>query len=178
MAEKRIAPGEFANVGRVVAVVVRDNPLRLRIDVPEADVGGIVEGRQVELSVAAFPGKTFPAVIKRIGASLKTQSRTLPIEAEVPNADGKLRPGFFARARIALGGEDAETLLLPKAAIGTTGGSSRVFVRSQTHVVERLVTVGREIDGLVEIKGAVAAGDEVAIDNVAELNDASEIAPR
>lgn len=176
--ERRIAPGEFAQVGRVVVVLVSDNPLRLRIDVPEADVGGIAEGRAVELTVAAHPNKTFRAVIKRIGASLKTQSRTLPIEAEVPNGDGQLRPGFFARARIALEGDATDSLLVPKSAIGTSGGSSRVFVHSQNHVVERLVTPGREVDGLVEIRGPVTATDEVAVDNVGDLNDAAEVAAR
>lgn len=176
--EKRIAPGEYAQPGRVVAVLVRDNPLRLRIDVPEADVGGVAEGRAVELKVAAHPGRTFQGVIKRIGASVKVQSRTLPVEAEVPNDQGILRPGFFATARVALAGEATDALVVPKAAIGTSGSSSRVFVRSGNRVAERLVTVGRDVGELVEVRGAIKEGDEVAVDAIAELSDSAEIAAR
>ena len=173
--EKRIAPGEFANVGRVVAVVVRDNPLRLRIDVPESDVAGVSEGQPVELTVAAYPGKTFKGVVKRVGASVKVQSRTLPIEAEVPNGDGVLRPGFFAKARVALAGEPQDSLLVPKAALGEAAGSARVFVKTGTRVSERLVTVGREVDGLVEVRGNLGPSDEVAVDDLAALSDAAEV---
>jgi RND family efflux transporter MFP subunit len=176
--EKRVSPGEFANTGRVVAVLVDDNPLRFRFDVPEADVGGIEVGRPVELSVAAHPGKIFKAEVKRVGASINAKNRTLPVEAEIANDDGKLRAGFFAKARIALEGEATESLLVPKAAVGQTGSSARVFVRSGTRVSERLVTLGREVDGMVEVRGQLAATDEVAIEAVDQLSDGAAVAPR
>jgi len=173
--ERRISAGEYASPGRVVVVVVRDNPLRLRIDVPEVDAGSVTMDSPVDLAVAAFPGKIFHGTIKRIGASLKVQSRALPVEAEVSNDEGKLRPGFFARAYIALGGDPAETLLVPKTAIGTSGSSSRVFVKSSDKVVERLVVTGREIDGLVEVKGPLEATDVVAIEGVDTLTDGASV---
>lgn len=177
VAEKRIAPGEYAQPGRVVVVVVRDNPLRLRVDVPETDVGAIVIGHEVEISVSAFPGRTFRGTLKRIGASMKVQSRSLPVEAEVPNEKGELRPGFFARASIALTEGATDALLVPRAAIGQSGSSARVFVRAGDRVVERLVATGREFDGLVEIRSAaLKAGDEVAITAVGDLTDGAAVA--
>ncbi|WP_437939901.1 efflux RND transporter periplasmic adaptor subunit [Sorangium sp. So ce341] len=176
VAEKRISVGEFASPGRVVAVVVRDNPLRLRIDVPEADIASIEIGKPVRISVAAFPDRTFPGVVKRIGASLKASSRTLPVEAEFDNSEGKLRPGLFAQGQLALTGESKTALLVPEAAVGTSGTSARVFVRSGDRVTERLVKTGRKVDGLVEVIGPVADGEEVAIDKVSELADGIEIA--
>jgi RND family efflux transporter MFP subunit len=177
VAERRITAGEFAQVGRVVVVLVRDNPLRLRIDVPEADAGKVNEGKDVSLTVAAFPGKIFHGAVKRIGASVKAQSRTLPVEAEVQNQDGALKPGFFARAEIALGGAEEKALLVPRAAIGTSGTASRVFVRAGGRVVERIVTLGRESDGLVEIRGTLSPTDEVAVENVDKLSDGAEVKP-
>lgn len=175
VAERRITAGEYAQAGRVVAVVVRDRPLRLRLDIPEVDAGKVVLDERVTLSVAAFPGRVFTGTVKRIGASLKTQSRALPIEVEVANAEGELKPGFFARAEIDLGGSQVRALLVPRAAIGTSGSASRVFVRAGNRVVERIVGVGREIDGLVEIRGAVGTNDEVAIEGVDKLADGAEI---
>jgi len=177
VAERRITAGEYAQVGKVVAVVVRDNPLRFRIDVPEVDSGKIAEGKDVILTVAAYPGKVFHGTVKRIGASVKAQSRTLPIEAEVSNNEGQLKPGSFARAEIALGGADEKTLFAPRAAIGNTGSASRIFVRAGTRVVERIVTLGRESEGLVEVRGTLGASDEIAIDNVDKLSDGAEVKP-
>ncbi len=173
--ERRISPGEYAAPGRVVVVLVRDNPLRLRVDVPEVDAGSVKVDSPVEVSVAAFPGHLFKGTVKRVGASLKVQSRTLPIEAEVPNDEGKLKPGYFARAYISLGGEPQDALLVPKAAITESGASSRVFVKSGENVVERLVVTGREIDGLVEIKGPLSPTDKVAVEGVAELSDGAAV---
>jgi RND family efflux transporter MFP subunit len=175
VAERRISAGEFAQMGRVVAVVVRDNPLRFRVDIPESDSGKMAEGKDVTITVAAYPGRVFHGKVKRIGASMKAQSRALPIEIEVPNDEGSLKPGSFARAQIALGAGDAPALLVPKSAIGTSGSASRVFVRVGNRVSERIVAVGREIEGLTEIRGTLTAADEIAVDAVDKLSDGAEV---
>ena len=175
VAERRISAGEYAQTGRVVVVVVRDNPLRLRLDVPEADAGRVAIGQDVLVTVASAPGRPFHGVVKRVGASVNQRSRALPVEAEVPNDDSRLKPGFFARGEILVSGGEVTALLVRRAAIGTTGTTSRVFVRAGGRVVERLVTVGREVDGLVEIRGTIASGDEVAVESVDKLADGAEI---
>lgn len=177
VAERKINVGEYANTGRSLVTVVQDDPLRLRLDVPESDLPRVGVGSRVVISVAAYPGRTFEGVVKRIGASVRAQSRTLPVEAEVPNDDGALRPGFFARARIDVGGGDVPALLVPATAVGTTGTTSRVFVRAGTHVVERLVTVGRRVGELVEVQGLLVVGDEVAISEIDKLSDGADVTP-
>lgn len=175
VAERRISAGEFAQMGRVVAVVVRDNPLRFRVDIPESDSGKVAEGKDVTITVASFPGRVFHGKVKRIGASMKAQSRALPIEIEVPNDEGSLKPGSFARAQISLGAGDAPALFVPRSAIGTSGSASRVFVRVGNRVSERIVSIGREVDGLTEVKGTLAATDEIAVDAVDKLSDGAEV---
>jgi RND family efflux transporter MFP subunit len=177
VAERRITAGEFAPMGRVVAVVVRDDILRLKLDIAEADASKVAPGQDVIISVAAYPGRVFHGKIKRVGASLRAQSRSLPVEAEVKNDTLELKPGFFAKAQISLGGAEAPALLIPKSAIGTTGTASRVFVRSGNRVVERIVTIGREVDGLIEVRGVLTAADEIAIDEVDKLSDGAEVRP-
>lgn len=175
VSERRITPGEYCQVGKVVVVVVQQDPLRLRLDIPEADAGQVAEGRDVSLSVAAYPGRVFHGKVARIGAAIKTQTRSLPLEAEVPNPDGALKPGSFARAQIALGGSERRAIVVPRAAVGTTGSASRVFVRAGARVIERIVNIGREVDGNVEIRGTLTAADEVAVTEVDKLSDGAEI---
>ncbi len=177
--ERRISPGEFAGPGRAVVVVVSVDPMRLRFDVPEADVGLVHEGSNVELRVAAFEDRAFSGKVARIGASLSPASRTLPVEADVPNPEGLLRPGFFARVSLALPGKTEKTLWLPEKAVATSGGTTRVYVRSADHVVEKLVVVVRKNEGNVEVRGQLDAGAEVAVSNVESLSDGAlvKIAP-
>jgi RND family efflux transporter MFP subunit len=175
--ERRISAGEFAAMGRVVAVVVRDDVLRFRFDIPEDQSALLAAGAPVRLEVGAFPGEVFQGSIKRIGQSVRIATRTLPVEAEVSNSDLRLRPGFFARASVELGGDPVDALYVPKAALGSAGSSQRVFVRQGDKVVERLVTTGAADGDLIEIRGTIAATDEIAISAVAELTDGARIAP-
>ena len=112
--------------------------------------------------------------VKRLGASLSQLSRTLPVEAEVPNNDGRLRPGLFARARIVVPGATTPAVLVPEAAVGTTGSSSRVFVKNGSKVVEKLVKTGRRDGALVEVSGIAETG-EVVVTNVDKLVDAADV---
>jgi multidrug efflux pump subunit AcrA (membrane-fusion protein) len=133
----------------------------------------------VELTVAAHPNKVFKAEIKRVSASINARNRTLPVEAEIANPSGELKAGFFAKARIALEGEPTEALLVPRAAIGVTGNASRVFVKVADRVAERLVTLGREVDGMVEVRGGqLTATDEVATEALDQLSDGAQVAAR
>ena len=176
VAERRVSAGEFAPIGKVVAVVVADDPLRLKLDVAEEDIGKVAVGKAVEVEVAAYPGAVFKGVVSRVGASLKAQSRTLPIEATLANTDGKLKPGLFARARVAVPNVTEKGVFVPMSAVGTTGSSSRVFVRKGAKVEERLVKVGLRVDDRVAVTG-LAADEEVATTNLGELRDGADVSP-
>ncbi|RYE81406.1 MAG: efflux RND transporter periplasmic adaptor subunit [Myxococcales bacterium] len=178
VAERRISIGEYVTPGKVVAVVVSDNPMRLRIDVAEADLGKIQIGSPVQVAVVAFPNRSFEGAIKRIGASIRAQSRALPIEAEIPNEDGALRSGMFARAIVNVPGQPTKAILVPATAIGTTGAASRVFVKSSDKVIERLVMTGRRSGTLVEVVGEIKEGEEVAVSDLDKLSDGATVAAR
>lgn len=175
IAERRISEGEFAGMGRVVVVLVKDDPLRLKFDIPESAVGSVEVGANVELRVAAFPDRVFQGSVRRVGAALRPQSRTLPIEAEVQNHDRALKVGFFAQASVALAGAPIKALVVPRKALQSTGIGFRVFVRNGNTVAERLVTLGQSAGDMVEVKGKLVAGDEVATDSLHELSDSSAI---
>ena len=116
-------------------------------------------------------------LFRSIGASVKTSSRTMPVEAEFPNDDGTLKPGLFAQGELTLSGTPQSSLLVPLSSISSSGSNSRVFVKSGGKVVERLVKLGRQVGNKVEIVGAVTAQDEVATDNIDKLSDGLEFQP-
>jgi len=111
--------------------------------------------------------------VKHIGASVKVQSRTLPVEAAIPNPDFTLKSGLFAKATVALGGDPVPTLLVPQSAVGPVGSGHHVFVRKDGRVEERLVTPGALSGSDIEVRGQLAAGEDVATDAVDQLTDAA-----
>jgi membrane fusion protein, multidrug efflux system len=173
IAEKYVSTGEYVQPSSKVVRVVSIDPLRLEITVPEQSVPLIKVGLDVNFEVAAFDKETFKGSIRYIGPTLRPGSRDLVVEAVVPNADKKLRPGMFATAKIALG--DRPAPVIPVNAIRVDGTLRRVFAVVGDHLEERLVKVGEERDGVVEIEMGVAAGEKVVSPVKPEAHDGAKV---
>ncbi len=174
VAQRLVSLGDYVTRGMKVAVVVRVNPLRVQLTVPEQAVSAIAVGQPVNFDVDAYAGRQFQGTVKYVSPALEANQRALTVEATVPNASGDLKPGLFATARIE---QPARTpgVLVPAAAVQTTAGTSRVFVVNGDHVDERLVTIGQPLGDLIEITNGVKAGERVATKNVAQLADGSKV---
>jgi RND family efflux transporter MFP subunit len=170
-----VSVGDYVTKGMKVAVVVRVDPLRVELTVPEQFVSAMATGQPVWFEVDAYPGRTFEGKVRFVSPALETSQRALTVEAVVPNPGGALKPGLFASARIE---QPAKTpgVLVPSSAVQTTAGTSRVFVVNGNQVEERLVTVGQAVDQLIEITRGLKAGEKVATINVAQLVDGQRVA--
>src|SRR5207253_1181948 len=119
--------GEYVSTTTKVATVVRINPLRVRIDIPEQAIPVVSVGQSVSVTTSAWPDRNFSGRIARISPNVTTTSRTLTVEAEIENASGALKPGQFATVRI-LEQRPKPAVLVPARAVRTESGVSRVFV--------------------------------------------------
>jgi RND family efflux transporter MFP subunit len=174
VAERLVSVGDYVTKGMKVAVVVRVNPLRVELTVPEQFVAAIKPGATVAFQVDAFRDREFTGTVRYISPALETNRRALTIEAVVANPTGELKPGLFATARIEQVDKVA-AVLVPASAVHTTAGTSRVYVVSGDRVEERLVTLGQQIDQRVEIATGLKAGEQVATENVAQLFDGARV---
>lgn len=170
VSERPADVGEYVSTSSKVATIVRTNPLRVRIDIPEQAISSVSPGQSVSVSVSAYPDRAFAGRVARISPNVSAQSRTLTVEAEVENGENLLKPGQFATIRILLPQTDP-AILVPARAIRTEGSTSRVFVIRDGVAQERLVQTGQREGDLVEIKGNVAADELVATSNVEQLAD-------
>ncbi len=162
--------GEYVSPSSKVVTIVRTNPLRVRIDIPEQSVASIQVGQGVSVTVSAFPGRTFAGRIARVSPNVTATSRTLTVEAEVENSDNALKPGQFATVRIQQP-ESAPAVLVPARAVRTEGTSSSVFVIKNGRAEQRVVQLGQAEGDLIEVKSGVAADELVATSNVEQLQD-------
>jgi multidrug efflux pump subunit AcrA (membrane-fusion protein) len=170
VAERTADLGEYVSPQQKVATIVRTNPLRIKIDIPEQAIPEIKVGQSVSLTTAAWPDKNFAGRVARIAPNVSAQSRTLTVEAEIDNSGGALKPGQFATVRILQ--ERAEpAVLVPTRAIVTEAGVSRLFVVKDGHVEQRLVQVGQADGDLTEVRTGVAADELVATSSLERLTD-------
>ncbi|MBI3403386.1 MAG: efflux RND transporter periplasmic adaptor subunit [Acidobacteria bacterium] len=174
VAERLVSVGDYVTKGMKVAVVVRINPLRMQLTIPEQFVSAVGVGQPVNFEVDAYADRTFEGRVKYVSPALQADQRALTIEAIVPNPKGDLKPGLFATARIE---QPARTpgVLVPTGAVQTSAGTSRVFVVTGDHVEERIVTTGQTVDDTIEITKGLKAGERVATTNVAKLVDGTKV---
>lgn len=173
--ERLVSVGDYVTRGTKVVSVLRTNPLRLQLTVPQQFSVEVGVGRAVSLEVDTAPGKTFTGQVRYVSPALQADSRTLIVEAVVANADGALKPGAFATAQI----EQASStpgVLAPASAVRTVSGTSRVFVVTGGRAEERLVTTGQVVGDLVEVTTGLKAGEQVVTTSVAQLVDGVRVA--
>jgi RND family efflux transporter MFP subunit len=168
--ERAADVGEFVSTSSKVATIVRTNPLRVRIDVPEQSISTVRPGQSVSVSVSTYPDRSFAGRVARVSPNVSSQSRTLTVEAEVENGENLLKPGQFATIRVLMSQSDP-AVLVPARAVRSDGTTSRVYVVKDGVAHERLVATGRQDGDLIEIKGNVSADELVATSNVEQLAD-------
>ncbi|HYH86323.1 MAG TPA: efflux RND transporter periplasmic adaptor subunit, partial [Pyrinomonadaceae bacterium] len=174
VADRPADVGEFISTSMKVATIVRTNPLRVRIDIPEQSISTIHPGQSVSVSASSYPDRSFAGRVTRISPNVSAQSRTLTVEAEVDNSENLLKPGQFATIRVLLA-EQSPAILVPARAVKTDGATSRVFVIKDGVAQERLVATGQQDGDLIEIKGNISADELVATSNVEQLSDGAPV---
>ena len=174
VAKRMVSVGDYVTKGMKVAVVVRINPLRAQLTIPEQFVSAVAVGQPITFEVDAYAGRRFDGRIRYVSPALQADQRALTAEAIVPNPMNELKPGLFATARVQQP-KPTPAILVPASAVQTSAGTSRVYVVSGDHVEERIVTVGQTVDTLVEITNGVKAGERVATLNVSKLADGTKV---
>lgn len=159
VAERLVNEGEFVPAGARIASIVEIDSLRLELSVPETAIAALQPGAEVAFQVASFPGETFRARVKYIGAAVRRQSRDLIVEAELANPGRRLRPGMFAVAQVAVGKNALP--VVPATALREGDGAQRLFVVVSGRLQERLVRAGSREGEVVAVTSGLQAGERV-----------------
>lgn len=159
--ERRASMGEYLAVGTPVATIVRVHPLRLRVELPEREARGVRAGLPVRVTVEGDTS-VYSGRVVRLSPAIQEQSRTLIIEAEVDNQQGKLRPGTFAKAEIQTSTTNG-VITVPTSALVTFAGIQKVFTVKDNKAVERPVVTGQREEDWVEITEGLKAGEMVVV---------------
>lgn len=157
--ERHLSVGGYLDVGAPVVTIVRQHPLRLRLPIPEREASSLRTGQTVRVEVEGHEVAAEGRIV-RISPAVDEATRTLLIEAEVPNADGALRPGAYARADVVIDPEQP-AVLVPASAVVSFAGVTKVLGVEDGKVVEKRVRLGRKSADRVEVLDGLAAGEEI-----------------
>jgi RND family efflux transporter MFP subunit len=170
-----VSPGQYIKENTPILTLVKTSPLRLRLDIPETAAAAVSIGSPLSFVTDAVPGREFRAIVRELGPSLDAQSRSLSAEARLVDHVPQLRPGMFVQVRLVVQ-RDVEVVVVPKEAVSTVAGLSKLFTVSDGKAEEVRVTPGIEFGDWVEVpSGRVRPGDLVAVSHLNTLVDGAEV---
>lgn len=175
IAEKAGNVGRYTKKGDRIATIVRIDPLRIELTIPEGAVAAVRKGQRVSFAVQSYPDRQFEGTIAYVGPAVRAESRALVVEAIVPNPKALLQPGLFATAHIELPAA-RPSVMVPAAAVKNDAGVYKLFVAKNDRAEARIVQVGRETGGSVEILRGLQTGERIVSRQVDGLADGSPIA--
>jgi RND family efflux transporter MFP subunit len=163
-----VGPASGPGAATPMVRLVENTRLRLVIPVPEAYTAGVTTGTEMMFSVSAYPGRNFSGTVARIAHTVDVNTRTMAVELDVNNRDGRLEPGTFCQVRWPVR-RTGSSLLVPSGSIASTTG--RMFVvrirNGRTEWID--VKTGVTSGALVEVFGNLQPGDEIAARGTDEL---------
>ena len=174
VAKRHVAAGEFVKDNTPIFTIVVTNPLKYTGTVPERQAPELRVGQTLRLTVEAYPDRTFTGTIVRLAPAVDVATRTMAIEARVPNDTGALRPGFFAKGEV-LTRKDPTVVVVPSDALMMVAGLAKVFVVSDGKSQERLVKPGARHGATLEILEGVKVGETVATSNLPALYNGAPV---
>ncbi|HEX8722930.1 MAG TPA: efflux RND transporter periplasmic adaptor subunit [Pyrinomonadaceae bacterium] len=176
VSNRPVAVGEYVTPASVVATILRTNPIKLQLLIPEGEAPHVSAGMGVSLEVDAFRDRKFAGRVSAVNPAIDPASRSATVEALVQNPDNALRSGMFAAARIARGG-GGRAVYVPRAAVlgDPNTQSSRVFVLQGDTAKLRVVQIGTEEGDFIQILSGVEADEVVATSNLQQLFEGARV---
>ena len=171
--ERFVSVGQYVQPSTRVASLYSPDPLRLSLTVPEANIASVTVDTSVSFKVSTFGDELFAGQVKYVSPNVREATRDLVVEASVSNADGRLKPGMFAIARVLI--DSPSTPVVPSEALAQDDTSTRVFVVVGQEVQERLVQLGESVGDVVALVSGAKAGDSVVLRPAANLHDGARV---
>ncbi|MBZ5593134.1 MAG: efflux RND transporter periplasmic adaptor subunit [Acidobacteriia bacterium] len=157
---RNVDAGVLVNAGNTLLFrIAQTATLRTYVNVPQANAGSIRPGQTAHLSVSNLPGREFTGAVARTANALDPNSRTLLVEVHVPNADGALLPGMYARVDLSSTRTNPPTLIPSEALIVRADGARVAMVRSDHTVHLQPIQIGRDYGDRIEVSGGLKEGD-------------------
>ena len=159
---RNVDVGALVNAGSTLLFrIAQINTLRTYVNVPQANASQVRPGQRARVTVPNLTGREFSGMIARTANALEPLSRTLLAEVHVPNPDGALLPGMYARVAIMSAGANAPLRIPSDALIVRGDGTEVALVRDGGTVHLQKIEVGRDYGDRIDVLSGLREGDRI-----------------
>jgi membrane fusion protein, heavy metal efflux system len=170
VSDREITPGESVNAAeKPLMTLLNNSGVFATANIYEKDLNQVKEGQEVRVKVASLPNRIFRGTISRIGSSVQGETRVVPVQAELNNPDGKLKPGLFAEVEILTEQTASNVLAISSSAIVDVNGKKTVYVQNGNAYQSVEVQLGETSGDMVEIKSGLFDGDLIVTQRAPQL---------
>ena len=165
-----VSVGDYVKEGQDLVNLESLDPLKVDFRVPEMALSRVRDGQTLQITLDALPDKAYDGRVFAINPLIDANGRSIVIRAQVPNRDGQLRPGMFARVRLFTSGVQ-DTMLIPEESLFPVGDDKYVYKVVDNKATRQKVDIGARRDGRVEVVNGLTPDDVVVTAGVIKLRE-------
>ncbi len=170
VASRDVSIGQsLQDAGGKLMTIINDGRIFATANIYEKDLGAVKNGQEIRVKVAALPNQSFEGRITQVGISVQGETRVVPVQAEISNPSGLLKPGMFAELEVITDQTTESLLAIPTSAVVDANGKKVVYVQNGNAFQAAEVTLGRTSGDMVEVKKGLFAGDMVVTQRGTQL---------
>lgn len=169
-----VSPGDYIGAGQDLVNLEAMQKVKVDFRVDESASPTLRIDQPLEVEVDAYPGERFDGEVYAIDPRVADATRSIALRAHLPNPDGRLRPGQFARVRLAIGQKD-DAIVVPEQAVFPRGERQFVYVVENGTARQREVRIGQRAPGSAEVLDGLSVGDTVVVAGQQRLADGAPV---
>jgi membrane fusion protein (multidrug efflux system) len=170
---RSVSVGAYVTPGQDIVNLENIDPVKVEFRVPETSLRIVSVGQKIRVQVDAFPNASFEGEVYAIDPRIDAAGRSVAIRARIPNPEGKLRPGLFAR--VALVTDQRQSVMAPETVIVPRGDEQFVYRVIDGKAVATKVKVGVRRNARVELREGVQPGDVIVTAGQLKLRDGAAV---
>ncbi len=171
---RSVSVGAYVTPGQAIVELADVDPIKLDFRVPELALSELRAGQPIRVTVDARPGRSFEGTIYAIDPLVEVTGRAIRLRARIPNPDGELSPGLFARVDVVVGRRE-DAIVIPESAVFSRGQKRFVYRIVDERAVLTEVVLGQRRPGRVEIRSGLDADDTVVRAGQQQLRDGARV---
>jgi len=169
-----VSVGDYVKEGQDMVNLESIDPLKVDFRIPEVNLSQVKGGQTLQITLDALPDKVYEGRVYAINPLIDANGRSIVIRAQVPNRDGQLRPGMFARVRLFTSGSK-DTLVVPEESLFPLGDDKYVYKVVDGKATRQKIEIGQRREGRVEIVNGLGPEDVVVTAGVIKLREGAPV---
>ena len=171
---RQVSVGDYVKEGQDIVNLESLDPLKVDFRVPEIYLSQVKDGQTLQITLDALPDRAYDGRIYAINPLIDANGRSIVIRAQVPNKDGRLRPGMFARVRL-FTSTSKDSFVIPEESLFPVGDDKYVYKVVDNKAVRQKVDIGQRREGRVEILNGLVAEDVIVTAGAIKLREGAAV---